>query len=106
MLTGDLAVTESWEFCQQVSKNLAQVVVLDHELLMFVLVTADDTAVQLLFNAAPANTRSFTSLISTLTSSISLWSYDLMALYKSVYYYYYYLGGSVAEWLACWTQVQ
>ena len=38
-------------------------------------------------------------------------SYDLMALYKSVYYYYYYYyrsmwGGSVAEWLACWTQPQ
>jgi len=38
-------------------------------------------------------------------------SYDLMALYKSVYYYYYYYycsmwGGSVAEWSACWTQAQ
>ena len=40
-----------------------------------------------------------------------LWSYDLMALYKSVYYYYYYPAckkpiGGVLAWLSVWSKVQ
>jgi len=32
--------------------------------------------------------------------------YVAVLLTRFMYYYYYYTGGSVAEWLSCWTQTQ